>query len=102
MTIMRFPRIDIMLLCIRYQKSASPVEPDVLDDIDIENALYPGTMAAVRNIKIKAIRTTFSCTSIKLTLVQEVEMLHLLFLSLIQKIPLTAVLQKMWVRGGVW
>ena len=63
MTVSRFPRTAIILLWTRFQKSASFVLPFPGGSpfIDIENALYPGTIAMARKRKLRDIKTTFSC-----------------------------------------
>ena len=62
-TVSRFPKTAMILLCTRLQKSASFVLPFPGGStfIDMENALYPGTMAMARKKKLRDIKTTFVC-----------------------------------------
>lgn len=63
-TEIKFPRTVMTLLCMRYQKSASLVLPAPLlggvTFIDMENALYPGTIAIARKMKLRPMRKTVS------------------------------------------
>lgn len=58
-TARRFPRTNMTLFWTRFQKSASSALPLVggFAFIEMENALYPGTIAIARKRKLRDTRT---------------------------------------------
>lgn len=59
-TMMTLPITAMILLWIRYQKSASPILPIALSCMESAKALYPGIIATMMKSRIKAMSVAVS------------------------------------------